>query len=192
MTLTAVQYTYIQYIQYIQYTQYIHTVHTAHTVHTVHTVHTYSTYSTYSTYIQYIQYIHSYDKCTVYKPHVGIHECMQAYRRIQYSHIRTYSIYTCMYTLLHGNARTHTHMCTHIRTHTHTHTHTHACVRTHAHTHTHTQTQVFTPEARLEYLRMFNFLWRAKRMEFTLCAAMVHFINQLQYYITFEVCCAII
>ena len=26
----------------------------------------------------------------------------------------------------------------------------------------------------------------------TLCAAMVHFINQLQYYITFEVCCAII
>jgi gamma-tubulin complex component 3 len=76
---------------------------------------------------------------------------------------------------------------------------------------------VFTPETMLQYLRIFNFLWRAKRMEFTLArlwrdqmanfkplqeinefrpvlhychtlsAAMVHFMNQLQYYVTFEV-----
>ena len=92
----------------------------------------------------------------------------------------------------HTSTHKHTHSThTHIHTHTH-HAHTHVRAHTRTHTHAHTQTQVFTPEARLEYLRMFNFLWRAKRMEFTLCAAMVHFINQLQYYITFEVCCAII
>ncbi len=96
--------------------------------------------------------------------------------------------------------------------------------------------QVFTADAMLKYLRMFNFLWRGKRMEYCLAnmwrnqtanhrtlstikgiviiryccevcynilcsvelrsvlhqfnllvSAMVHFISQLQYYITFEV-----
>uniref|UniRef100_A0A3Q3J3H9 Uncharacterized protein n=1 Tax=Monopterus albus TaxID=43700 RepID=A0A3Q3J3H9_MONAL len=77
--------------------------------------------------------------------------------------------------------------------------------------------QVFTRECMGHYLRVFNFLWRAKRMEYTLtdiwkgqmCNAkllknmpelsgvlhqchilaseMVHFIHQMQYYITFEV-----
>ncbi|CAJ1087474.1 gamma-tubulin complex component 3 [Xyrichtys novacula] len=76
---------------------------------------------------------------------------------------------------------------------------------------------VFTRECMVHYLRVFNFLWRAKRMEYTLtdiwkgqmCNAkllktmpelssvlhqchilaseMVHFIHQMQYYITFEV-----
>ncbi|XP_061745113.1 gamma-tubulin complex component 3 isoform X1 [Nerophis ophidion] len=76
---------------------------------------------------------------------------------------------------------------------------------------------VFTRECMGHYLRVFNFLWRAKRMEYTLtdiwkgqmCSAkllqnmpelsgvlhqchilaseMVHFIHQMQYYITFEV-----
>ncbi|XP_078693983.1 gamma-tubulin complex component 3-like [Branchiostoma floridae x Branchiostoma belcheri] len=77
---------------------------------------------------------------------------------------------------------------------------------------------VFTPETKIQYLRVFNFLWRAKRMEYTLTeiwkdqmtihklllktvpelasllhrchtlsSEMVHFINQMQYYITFEV-----
>ncbi|XP_061091101.1 gamma-tubulin complex component 3 isoform X2 [Conger conger] len=76
---------------------------------------------------------------------------------------------------------------------------------------------VFTRECMSHYLRVFNFLWRAKRMEYTLtdiwkgqmCNAkllknmpelsgvlhqchilaseMVHFIHQMQYYITFEV-----
>eukprot|EP00111_Clytia_hemisphaerica_P012572 TCONS_00036953-protein len=80
---------------------------------------------------------------------------------------------------------------------------------------------VFTPEVILHYLRIFNFLWRAKRMEYCLTgiwknqmsssrflqklpevspivhasqcleAEMVHFIHQMQYFITFEVleCC---
>ncbi|XP_061548535.1 gamma-tubulin complex component 3 isoform X2 [Phycodurus eques] len=78
-------------------------------------------------------------------------------------------------------------------------------------------TTVFTRECMGHYLRVFNFLWRAKRMEYTLtdiwkgqmCNAkllktmpelsgvlhqchilaseMVHFIHQMQYYITFEV-----
>uniref|UniRef100_A0A8C7QS61 Tubulin gamma complex component 3 n=1 Tax=Oncorhynchus mykiss TaxID=8022 RepID=A0A8C7QS61_ONCMY len=80
---------------------------------------------------------------------------------------------------------------------------------------------VFTRECMSHYLRVFNFLWRAKRMEYILtdiwkgqmCNAkllksmpelsgvlhqchilaneMVHFIHQMQYYITFEVleCC---
>lgn len=76
---------------------------------------------------------------------------------------------------------------------------------------------VFTRDCMGHYLRVFNFLWRAKRMEYTLtdiwkgqmCSAkllktipelssvlhqchilaseMVHFIHQMQYYITFEV-----
>ncbi|XP_002741319.2 gamma-tubulin complex component 3 homolog, partial [Saccoglossus kowalevskii] len=76
---------------------------------------------------------------------------------------------------------------------------------------------VFTHECLLMYLREFNFLWRAKRMEYILAniwraqmdysrklapikelrlvlhkchivaAEMVHFIHQMQYYITFEV-----
>ncbi|TNM94353.1 hypothetical protein fugu_002529 [Takifugu bimaculatus] len=76
---------------------------------------------------------------------------------------------------------------------------------------------VFTRECMSHYLRVFNFLWRAKRMEYTLtdiwkgqmcnakllktmpelsgvlhqchvlAAEMVHFIHQMQYYITFEV-----
>lgn len=76
---------------------------------------------------------------------------------------------------------------------------------------------VFTRECMSHYLRVFNFLWRAKRMEYILtdirkghmCNAkllrnmpefsgvlhqchilaseMVHFIHQMQYYITFEV-----
>ena len=80
---------------------------------------------------------------------------------------------------------------------------------------------VFTPEVILHYLRIFNFLWRAKRMEYCLTeiwknqmgnsrllqklpevapllhishcleAEMVHFMHQMQYFITFEVleCC---
>ncbi|XP_065887804.1 gamma-tubulin complex component 3 homolog isoform X2 [Dysidea avara] len=80
---------------------------------------------------------------------------------------------------------------------------------------------VFTQEVMLQYLRVFNFLWRAKRMEHCLTnmwrnqaayyavveqipellpvfhqvhlltSSMVHFIGQMQYYITFEVleCC---
>eukprot|EP00795_Rhopilema_esculentum_P016861 gene16861-8336_t len=80
---------------------------------------------------------------------------------------------------------------------------------------------VFTPDCMLFYLRIFNFLWRAKRIEYCLTeiwknqmtcnkllrgipeiepllhqsncleAEMVHFIHQMQYYITFEVleCC---
>ncbi|XP_035006256.1 gamma-tubulin complex component 3 isoform X1 [Hippoglossus stenolepis] len=80
---------------------------------------------------------------------------------------------------------------------------------------------LFTRDCMGHYLRVFNFLWRAKRMEYTLtdiwkgqmCNAkllktmpelngalhqchilaseMVHFIHQMQYYITFEVleCC---
>ncbi|XP_028405676.1 gamma-tubulin complex component 3 homolog isoform X1 [Dendronephthya gigantea] len=80
---------------------------------------------------------------------------------------------------------------------------------------------VFTPECTQMYLRIFNFLWRAKRMEYiltstwkaqmsysrlfrslpelgdvlhtcsTLNSEMIHFINQMQYYITFEIleCC---
>ncbi|XP_065841235.1 gamma-tubulin complex component 3 homolog [Oscarella lobularis] len=76
---------------------------------------------------------------------------------------------------------------------------------------------VFTHETVLRYLRIFNFLWRAKRMEhglasvwkaqmtrtrqirwltelsgvlhlcYTLGASMMNFVNQMQYYITFEV-----
>ncbi|XP_059168560.1 gamma-tubulin complex component 3 homolog [Physella acuta] len=76
---------------------------------------------------------------------------------------------------------------------------------------------VFTPECKIIYLRVFNFMWRAKRMEYVLaqiwknqmCSArqlkaipelspilhtchmittnMVHFIKQVQYYINFEV-----
>ncbi len=90
-----------------------------------------------------------------------------------------------------------------------------SAIYTRAHTHTHTQ--VFTAETMLCYLRVFNLLWRAKRMEYCLAnmwrdqtsnyralytihelrpvlhqcnlliSAMVHFITQLQYYITFEV-----
>lgn len=80
---------------------------------------------------------------------------------------------------------------------------------------------VFTPDVILQYLRIFNFLWRAKRMEYCLTeiwknqmsnsrllqklpevapilhishcleAEMVHFMHQMQYFITFEVleCC---
>uniref|UniRef100_A0A8D0GVV7 Tubulin gamma complex component 3 n=1 Tax=Sphenodon punctatus TaxID=8508 RepID=A0A8D0GVV7_SPHPU len=77
--------------------------------------------------------------------------------------------------------------------------------------------QVFTRECMSHYLRVFNFLWRAKRMEYiltdiwkghmcnakllksmpelsgvlhqchVLASEMVHFIHQMQYYITFEV-----
>lgn len=76
---------------------------------------------------------------------------------------------------------------------------------------------VFTMEATMKYLRVFNFLWRAKRIEYCLAnmwreqtaqhralqtitelrsvlhqchlliSTMVHFITQLQYYVTFEV-----
>jgi gamma-tubulin complex component 3 len=76
---------------------------------------------------------------------------------------------------------------------------------------------VFTQETMLRYLRTFNFLWRAKRMEHCLAsvwkaqasynrhvhkmtemapvlyqchlltASMMHFIHQMQYYVTFEV-----
>ncbi|KAK2168865.1 hypothetical protein NP493_1211g00044 [Ridgeia piscesae] len=76
---------------------------------------------------------------------------------------------------------------------------------------------VFTPECIIMYLRVFNFLWRAKRMEYILSglwrsqnhhahllrslpevtpvlhqchmivAEMVHFVQQVQYYINFEV-----
>ncbi|XP_062521244.1 gamma-tubulin complex component 3 homolog isoform X2 [Corticium candelabrum] len=76
---------------------------------------------------------------------------------------------------------------------------------------------VFTRETMLRYLRTFNFLWRAKRMEHSLSsvwktqasynrqiqkmtemapvlyqchlltASMMHFVHQMQYYITFEV-----
>ncbi|KAK3095374.1 hypothetical protein FSP39_013926 [Pinctada imbricata] len=76
---------------------------------------------------------------------------------------------------------------------------------------------VFTPECMIMYLRVFNFLWRAKRMEYILAviwkyqmfnarllrsipelssilhqchmlgSEMVHFIQQVQYYINFEV-----
>ncbi|XP_013415922.1 gamma-tubulin complex component 3 homolog [Lingula anatina] len=76
---------------------------------------------------------------------------------------------------------------------------------------------VFTPECMIMYLRVFNFLWRAKRMEYILagvwkgqmsnarmfrslpelapllhqcqviCSEMVHFVQQVQYYINFEV-----
>ncbi|XP_033637490.1 gamma-tubulin complex component 3 homolog isoform X1 [Asterias rubens] len=76
---------------------------------------------------------------------------------------------------------------------------------------------VFTPQCKILYLRVFNFLWRAKRMEYVLAqvwrsemgttrkleaikelspilhqchiltAEMVHFVNQMQYYINFEV-----
>ncbi|PVD18317.1 hypothetical protein C0Q70_20866 [Pomacea canaliculata] len=76
---------------------------------------------------------------------------------------------------------------------------------------------VFTPECMIMYLRVFNFLWRAKRMEYILAliwknqisharwlksipelsgvlhqchllgCEMVHFIQQVQYYINFEV-----
>ncbi|ESO86326.1 hypothetical protein LOTGIDRAFT_167139 [Lottia gigantea] len=76
---------------------------------------------------------------------------------------------------------------------------------------------VFTPESMILYLQVFNFLWRAKRMEYILAmiwknqisyakylkpipelnkilhqchilgAEMVHFIQQVQYYINFEV-----
>ncbi|KAL3847372.1 hypothetical protein ACJMK2_018287 [Sinanodonta woodiana] len=76
---------------------------------------------------------------------------------------------------------------------------------------------VFTPECMIMYLRVFNFLWRAKRMEYILAliwknqmtnsrflraipelsgilhqchvlgSKMVHFIQQTQYYISFEV-----
>ncbi|EDO33629.1 predicted protein [Nematostella vectensis] len=76
---------------------------------------------------------------------------------------------------------------------------------------------VFTSECMIHYLRIFNFLWRAKRMEYsltgiwkaqmensrlietipelspilhqchTLGSEMVHFIHQMQYYIAFEV-----
>ncbi|XP_015776279.1 PREDICTED: gamma-tubulin complex component 3 homolog [Acropora digitifera] len=80
---------------------------------------------------------------------------------------------------------------------------------------------VFTPECMIHYLRIFNFLWRAKRMEYCLTemwkqqmttrrmlkslpevspilhmchmlgTEMIHFVHQMQYYITFEVleCC---
>ncbi|KAI6078677.1 Gamma-tubulin complex component 3 [Aix galericulata] len=77
--------------------------------------------------------------------------------------------------------------------------------------------EVFTRECMSHYLRVFNFLWRAKRMEYiltdiwkghmcnakllksmpelsgvlhqchVLASEMVHFIHQMQYYITFEV-----
>ncbi|XP_053561444.1 gamma-tubulin complex component 3 [Bombina bombina] len=77
--------------------------------------------------------------------------------------------------------------------------------------------EVFTRECMSHYLRVFNFLWRAKRMEYILtdiwkghmcntkllksmpelsgvlhqchilASEMVHFIHQMQYYITFEV-----
>lgn len=76
---------------------------------------------------------------------------------------------------------------------------------------------VFTPECMIMYLRVFNFLWRAKRMEYILaiiwkeqmahakllrsfpemalvlhqchliCSEMLHFVQQVQYYINFEV-----
>ncbi|KAK2147394.1 hypothetical protein LSH36_555g02025 [Paralvinella palmiformis] len=76
---------------------------------------------------------------------------------------------------------------------------------------------VFTPESMIIYLRVFNFLWRAKRMEYILAgiwksqmsnarilksmpelsvvlhhchmlaSEMVHFVQQVQYYINFEV-----
>jgi len=76
---------------------------------------------------------------------------------------------------------------------------------------------VFSPEAMISYLRVFNFLWRAKRMEYILssiwkdqmqdsrlvlvirelhsplhvCHAisgeMVHFVQQVQYYVNYEV-----
>ncbi|XP_075910838.1 gamma-tubulin complex component 3 [Petromyzon marinus] len=76
---------------------------------------------------------------------------------------------------------------------------------------------VFTQECMMQYLRVFNFLWRAKRMEYSLtdiwkgqmchskllrsmpelsgvlqqsyvlASEMMHFIHQMQYYITFEV-----
>ncbi|XP_071493935.1 gamma-tubulin complex component 3 homolog [Diadema antillarum] len=76
---------------------------------------------------------------------------------------------------------------------------------------------VFTAQCKILYLRVFNFLWRAKRMEYvlaqvwknqmanakalrsipelypllhrchTIAAEMIHFVNQMQYYINFEV-----
>eukprot|EP00057_Strongylocentrotus_purpuratus_P005521 XP_003731157.2 PREDICTED: LOW QUALITY PROTEIN: gamma-tubulin complex component 3 [Strongylocentrotus purpuratus] len=76
---------------------------------------------------------------------------------------------------------------------------------------------VFTDSCKILYLRVFNFLWRAKRMEYVLAqvwkgqmtnakalravpelspllhlchviaAEMIHFVNQMQYYINFEV-----
>ncbi|CAG8501787.1 10373_t:CDS:10 [Ambispora gerdemannii] len=76
---------------------------------------------------------------------------------------------------------------------------------------------IFTPQAMEEYLRLFNFLWRLKRVEYGLsdawrrqttsarnlaeieelkrdinssrvvCNEMIHFVYQLQYYILFEV-----
>jgi gamma-tubulin complex component 3 len=80
---------------------------------------------------------------------------------------------------------------------------------------------VFSPVAMLQYLQIFNFLWRLKRVEYTLSASwkkwgkasrefanvtdirqdfhfaqltiqrMVHFIYQLQHYVLFEVYCSI-
>ncbi|XP_072034595.1 LOW QUALITY PROTEIN: gamma-tubulin complex component 3 homolog [Amphiura filiformis] len=76
---------------------------------------------------------------------------------------------------------------------------------------------VFTPQCKLLYLRVFNFLWRTKRMDYVLnqvwrgqmanakalkpipelspvlhqchilAAQMIHFVQQMQYYINFEV-----
>jgi gamma-tubulin complex component 3 len=76
---------------------------------------------------------------------------------------------------------------------------------------------VFSPNAMLQYLQIFNFLWRLKRVEYTLSASwktwgkasrefgsipdfqqdlqlaqltiqrMIHFIYQLQHYVLFEV-----
>jgi gamma-tubulin complex component 3 len=76
---------------------------------------------------------------------------------------------------------------------------------------------VFSPGAMLQYLQIFNFLWRLKRVEYTLSASwkkwgkasrefgnvpylqqdlqfaqltiqrMIHFIYQLQHYVLFEV-----
>lgn len=81
-------------------------------------------------------------------------------------------------------------------------------------------TTIFTPDCRLSYLKAFNFLWRLKRMEFTMSglwqeqlvlsglghdlasdltpvlhviqllgAEIRHFVQQLQYYVNFEVRC---
>ncbi|KAG0033066.1 Gamma-tubulin complex component 3 [Podila clonocystis] len=45
---------------------------------------------------------------------------------------------------------------------------------------------ILTPVAMHQYLKMFNFLWRLKRVEIV-CSEMIHFVYQLQYYILFEV-----
>ena len=123
-----------------------HCTHTAHILHNTCTPHPHT----------HCTHIHTHTHCTHAHTHIHTHHT--------HAHtLHTYTLHTCIYTLMHIHTYTlhtctsthiahmhthctHTHSCTYTHAHTHgTHAHTHSCTYTHTHTHcTHAYTHSCT------------------------------------------------